>query len=227
VIDEIKTIKQRNLYFYDPSLTINPDYTKELFKAMKGLNKKFTCFGNIDILGKDEEFLKLASEAGCQNWYVGFESVSQETINKLGKRSNKVENYSSAVKKINDNGMHIIGAFIFGFDTDKKDVFDNTIKMVYTLDIDFAEFTILTPYPGTPLFDRLDKEGRILTKNWSKYTEHGNVVFKPKYMTPEELLHGAERVRKEINSFSGISKRLLSAKKVNLHNIVGNIFQYA
>ena len=227
VVEEIKTIRQKHLYFYDPSMTINPDYAKQLFRAMRDLNKKFVCFGNVDVLGRDDELLKLASEAGCENWFVGFESISQETINKLNKKSNKVENYASSIKKIHEYGMTVIGAFIFGFDTDTKDVFDNTAEMIYDLSIDIAEFTILTPYPGTPLFDRLDKEGRILTKDWSKYTEKDNVVFMPKNMTPEDLLDGTLRVKKKINSLSGISRRLLHNKNFSFHNILGNLFQYS
>jgi len=226
VIEEIKSIRQKHLYFYDPSMTINPDYAKQLFKAMQDLNKKFVCFGNVDVLGGDDELLKLASEAGCENWFVGFESISQETINKLGKKSNKVENYASSIKKIHEYGMAVIGAFIFGFDTDTKDVFDNTAGMIYDLSIDIAELTILTPYPGTPLFDRLDKEGRILTKDWSKYTEKENVVFMPKNMKPEDLLDGTLRVKKKVNSLSGISTRLLNNKNFSFHNIFGNMFQY-
>jgi len=226
VVEEIKSIRQKHLYFYDPSMTINPDYTKQLFKAMQSLNKKFICFGNIDVLGKDDELLELASRAGCENWFVGFESISQETINKLDKKSNKVEDYASSIKKIHEHGMSVIGAFIFGFDTDTKNVFDNTADMIYDLNIDITELTILTPYPGTPLFDRLDREGRILTKDWSKYTEKNNVVFMPKNMTPEELLDGTLRVKKKVNSISGISKRMLNNKNFSFSNIFGNLFQH-
>ncbi len=225
VIKEIQSIKQKYLYFYDPSLTIDPKYTKQLFREMKSLHKKFICFGNVDVLQKDEELLQTASEAGCQKWFIGFESVSQETINKLGKRSNKVEQYASSIKKIHDYGMAVIGAFIFGFDTDTKDVFCTTTQMIYDLHIDIAEFTILTPYPGTPLFDRLDREGRILTKDWSKYTEKDNVVFKPKQMSPDELLEGTQQVKQEVNSLSGILRRSLHNKQFILHNLFDNLFQ--
>ncbi len=85
VIDEIRSLREHNLYFYDPSFTINAKYSKELFRKMAGLNKRFVCFANIDLLGRDEEFLSLARKAGCQQFFIGFESVSQDTINALGK----------------------------------------------------------------------------------------------------------------------------------------------
>jgi len=227
VIEEIENIKHKYLYFYDPSLTINPTYTKRLFKAMQCLDKKFTCFGNINVLKKDEELLKVARDAGCQNWYIGFESISQETIDRLGKKSNRVENYIPAVKKIHEYGMSIIGSFVFGFDTDGPDIFKRTVDMIYDLEIDIVEFTILTPYPGTPLFERLEKEKRILIKDWSKYTERGNVVFEPKRMTAEELLNGTEWANNEINTLSGLLRRIFNSKNFTFHNFVSNIIQFS
>ena len=223
VIEDLKTVKQKKIWFYDPSLTINPRFTKELFKAMKELDKKFTCFGNIDVLAKDNELLKLSREAGCQKWFIGIESVSQKTIDQLGKKSNKVERYEPSIKKIHDYGMLVIGGFIFGFDGDTPDVFDATVEWVNKLKIDIPEFTILTPYPGTPLFERLKKENRILTYDWSRYTEKGNVVFQPKNMTPETLLNGQRRVSKQINSFSGTIKRALNNKQFLVKTIKNNV----
>ena len=219
VVEELQSIKQRQLWFYDPSLTINPRYTKELFRRMKELNKRFIAFGNIDVLSRDDELLKLAGEAGCRMWFIGLESLSQKVIDRLGKKSNKVENYASAIKKIHDYGIGVIGAFIFGFDEDTPDVFNYTTEMVYELAIDTPEFTILTPYPGTPLFERLEREGRILTRDWSKYTEKGNVVFQPKNMTPSQLLEGTNKAIREVSSLSGFMKRTIYDKHFFVRNI--------
>ncbi len=191
VIDEINSLRSKVFNFHDNSMTIKPDYTKELFKKMKGLGKKFYGFGNINVLGSDDELLKLASEAGCVGWLIGFESISQESINIIGKKTNVVKNYFRSVKKIHEYGMIILGSFVFGFDGDKPDTFGLTDDFVSKSEIDVPDAMILTPYPGTPLFDRLEREGRILTKDWNKYNfEH--VVFKPKYMTPEELLENTK-----------------------------------
>jgi len=183
------------------------------------LNKRFIAFGNIDVLSRDDELLKLAGEAGCRMWFIGLESLSQKVIDRLGKKSNKVENYASAIKKIHDYGIGVIGAFIFGFDEDTPDVFNYTTEMVYELAIDTPEFTILTPYPGTPLFERLEREGRILTRDWSRYTEKGNVVFQPKNMTPSQLLEGTNKAIREVSSLSGFMKRTIYDKHFFVRNI--------
>jgi radical SAM superfamily enzyme YgiQ (UPF0313 family) len=227
VIEEIKTLKHRTLHFYDPSLTTNTRYTKELFKEMKNLNKKFTCFGNINILSRDDELLKLSKEAGCRHWYIGFESIDQNVIKHLGKKSNKVKEYAKSIKKIHDYNLSVIGSFIFGFDSDTKNVFENTRIGIEELSIDVPEITILTPFPGTPLFNRLDREGRILTKDWSKYnTRTGDVIFQPKNVTPEELAEGVKKVTNDLFSYSKIIKRNLKTKNFNHRTIFLNILQH-
>ncbi len=189
VIEEIKKIPQKTLMFYDASLTIDPSYSKELFQNMKGLRKRFFCNGNADVLAKDEDLVRLSNEAGCIAWLVGFESLSQDTLDSVGKKTNKVDDYAQAIQNIHKNHMAVIGDFMFGFDTDTPEVFQTTLKAIKELKIDVADFSILTPFPGTPLFTKLDIEKRILTKDW-KYYNMGHVVFVPKQMTPDELLQG-------------------------------------
>jgi len=157
----------------------------------------------------------LASEAGCQYWLVGFESISQDTINSIGKKTNKVEDYEKTVQKIHKYKMKILGNFVFGFDEDKTDIFDETLKLAYQLKLDLAQFSVLTPFPGTPLFERLEKEGRILTRDWVKYTEAA-VVFKPKNMTAEELVQGGMKCYKEFYSIRNIIKRIIENKSFDI-----------
>jgi radical SAM superfamily enzyme YgiQ (UPF0313 family) len=191
VINEIKHISQKIIMFYDLSLTINPSYTKELFSKMKPLNKRFFCNGNVDVLSKDTELISLSKEAGCIGWLIGFESVSQETMNQVGKKSNKVSEYQKVVKDIHNHHMVVIGDFMFGFDSDTPAVFSKTLSVIHRLGIDVADFSILTPFPGTPMFDKFEKENRILTHDWTKYNMH-SVVFQPKQMTPDELKSGVK-----------------------------------
>lgn len=224
VIEEIKSIKGKNLFFIDASLTINPSYTKTLFKAMIGLNKKFDCFGNINVLAKDDELLKLAYEAGCNKWFVGLESISQETINSINKKTNKIEEYAIAIQKIKNYGMMITGLFMYGFDNDTPNVFDQTLQALYELNLDTASFSIVTPYPGTHLFNKLEKEKRILTKDWSKYNE-GNVVFKLKNMSEEILLQGIKNASKEYYSFSNSLKRCFLNKNFNLSHLGSKVVE--
>ena len=189
VIAEMKSMPQKTLMFYDNSLTIHPEYTKTLFKKMKGVHKKFFCNGNADVLARDPDLVRLSKEAGCVAWLIGFESVSQQTLDTIGKKTNLIDDYVLAVKNIHRYGMVVIGCFMFGFDTDTLEVFEKTLTIITELEIDVADFSILTPFPGTPLYKKLETEGRILTKDW-KYYNMGNVVFAPKQMNPEQLRNG-------------------------------------
>ncbi len=214
VIEELKQIPNRVIIFRDASLTLNPKYSMELFKAMKPLKKKWIANGNINLLGKNEKFLKAAREAGCISWFVGFESINPSSLKEAHKVSNKAEDYDKAIKVVRKYGMGIVGGFIFGFDNDTPEIFDATLDAVLSWDIDAAEFNILTPYPGTPLYYRLDKEGRILTKDWTKYTQ-AHVVYQPKNMTPKELLEGTKKVIKGFYSFEEMMKRIYGSLKIH------------
>ncbi|MCD6448154.1 MAG: B12-binding domain-containing radical SAM protein [Thermoplasmata archaeon] len=214
VIEELKQIPNKVIIFRDASLTLNPKYSMELFKAMKPLKKRWIANGNINLLGKNEKFLKAAREAGCISWFVGFESINPSSLKEAHKVSNKVEDYDKAIKVVRKHGMGIVGGFIFGFDNDTPDIFDATLDAVLSWEIDAAEFNILTPYPGTPLYYRLDKEGRILTKDWTKYTQ-AHVVYQPKNMTPKELLEGTKKVIKGFYSFEEMMKRMYGSLKIH------------
>jgi len=211
IIEELKGIKAKKIFFADASLTINPKYSKELFKALKEVNKKFHCFGNINVLARDDEFLRLSREAGVEKWYLGIESISQQNIDQAGKGTNKVNNYAQAIKKIRDHDMIVTGFFIFGLDFDTVDTFDATLKAIYEWELDEASFSILTPYPGTRLFDRFEKEGLITNYDWSQY-EEGKVNYKPKNMTPEELIDGIHRIAMDFYSVKNCFKRSFNVR---------------
>jgi len=209
VVEEMKTIKAKRIFFADASLTINPKYSKQLFKSMKEVNKKFDCFGNINTLARDDEFLQLAREAGVVKWYLGIESISQANIDQAGKGTNKVDNYAKAIQKIKDHNMQVTGFFIFGLDHDTLDIFDNTLQAIFNWGLDEASFSIITPYPGTRLFERLEREGRIISNDWSRY-EEGKINIKPKFMTEKELLDGTRRISFEFFSMKNCIKRSFS-----------------
>ena len=215
VIEEIKNLPQKFFTFYDTSMTIDTKYTKELFRNMIGLKKKFSCNGNADVLANDIEFVKLSKKAGCTSWLIGFESFSQQTLSSVNKITNKVEEYKKAVENIHSNNMIVVGDFMFGFDTDTKDVFDGTLMQINKLGIDAADFCILTPFPGTPIYDKLEKEKRILTKDWSQYTLK-NPVFKPKNMTSAELLAGVRKMYCEYYSTPNNIKRIFKSMRLGV-----------
>jgi len=227
VIKDIESIPGKSFDFQDTSLTINTEYTKKLFREMKNLNKRFYANGNINVLSKDDELLKLAKEAGCTRWFIGFESICQESINSAGKKTNKVEEYSSAIKKIHDHGMIIVGSFIFGFDNDTLEIFDKTDEFVYESGIDALAAHVLTPYPGTPIFNKFEKEGRILTKDWSKY-DHETAVFQPKNMTPDELEYNVATLHKKWYNLQNNIRRVLNNSKLGFQpfkdTVIANIY---
>ena len=220
VIEEIETMPNDFFIFHDPSLTTNPKYTRKLFKLLieKKIRKSWSASGNANVLATiDEDFLKLAKKSGCIQWNIGFESVSQASLNGVRKTCNKVEEFEKIVKRIHKYGMLIQCGIIFGFDQDTVDVFDATLEKLHELQIDIVQVNILTPFPGTPLFDRLEKEKRILTRDWSKYNLT-TVVFKPKNMTEKELFEGARKVAKEFYSLPNViirtAKILMTSKRI-------------
>jgi radical SAM superfamily enzyme YgiQ (UPF0313 family) len=219
VVEEIKNMPNKMFIFHDPHITLHRKYAQELFKEMirQKVHKGWVANGTTNILGNvDEEFLNLARKSGCVEWFVGFESVSQEALNNIKKSHNKGENFKKMIERVHDHGMTIQGGIIFGFDEDKNDVFDITLETINDWELDVLEVNILTPYPGTPLFERLNNEGRILTRDWSKYNQV-DVVFQPKNMTVEELYNGAKKVAKEFyspkNLISNISRIAIITKK--------------
>jgi len=206
VIREVNNISAKEIFIYDSNLTWHMKYNKKLFSELKKFNKRWQANGTVNILGENEELLTLAKDIGLFGWFIGFESVSQKSLDDINKKHNKVVNFGKAIKKINSHGMIIVGSFIFGFDGDTPDIFDNTIKAIDEWGIDMAEFHILTPFPGTVLFDRLKNEGRILTEEWDKYS-YANVVFEPKNMSKQELFEGTRKVAKKYHSIFKIFKR--------------------
>ena len=211
IIDEMKSIKARAMFFSDASLTINPAFSKALFREMRPLNKHYDCFGNINVLSRDDELLRLAGDAGISMWYVGIESLSQQNINAVGKTTNKVEDYGKAIRKIKDNGMMVTGFFMFGFDYDTLETFRRTLEAIYEWDLDGIALSIMTPYPGTRLYQRMEKEGRITCRDWSRYAE-GTLTYKLENMTEEQLVRGIQQMGLDYFSLPRIAKRCL------LHN---------
>jgi radical SAM superfamily enzyme YgiQ (UPF0313 family) len=209
VVKEIKQMPHKMFIFHDPHLTINPNYARKLFQEMikNKIKKKWIANGTTNVLSKiDDEFLNLARKSGCVEWFVGFESINQDALNKSKKTHNRIEDFNKLIRKVHNHGMTVQGGIIFGFDEDTPNIFDATLKELNDIDMDILEINILTPYPGTPLFERFKNEGRITSYDWSRYNQV-DVVFQPKHMTEKELFEGAKRVAKEFYSGRKIIKR--------------------
>jgi radical SAM superfamily enzyme YgiQ (UPF0313 family) len=217
VVEEIKQMPNRLYVIHDPHLTANRKYAKELFKELirQKIRKPWVANGTTNVLGTvDDEWLQLARKSGCVEWFVGFESVSQKALNSIKKTHNKVENFHKMIKRIHSFGMTIQGGIIFGFDEDTPDVFDATIEKLHEIEIDVLEVNILTPYPGTPLYDKMKVENRLITNDWSRYNQV-DVVFKPKHMNEKELFEGARKVAKEFYSWPNIILRDIKILGIN------------
>jgi radical SAM superfamily enzyme YgiQ (UPF0313 family) len=133
-------------------------------------------------------------------------------LKEVGKGFNVVEKFRDYVKRIHDNGISVEGAFIFGFDHDDKDTFKRTLDFIVKAKIDFAQFGILTPFPGTKLYQRMKQEKRIIVQDWEKY-DIAHSVFTPARMTPEELEEGRRWIEDEFYSFRSSARRMLGLGK--------------
>jgi radical SAM superfamily enzyme YgiQ (UPF0313 family) len=188
VIDEIRSIKARRFVFNDVSLIEDREYARELFSALIPLKKVWGALCTARI-GRDEELLDLMRKSGCVYLLIGFESVSGNALYDIRKRHNNPERYDALVSTLHDKKIVVQGCFIFGFDHDTLEVFDQTVEAVDNLKIDIPRYAVYTPYPGTALFKRLKQENRLLHENWYYYdTQHA--VFRPKQMSPEQLDKG-------------------------------------
>jgi len=206
VMAEINEFDGKNILFVDDNIVSNTKYAKELFDHLIPLNKQWYSQCSLTI-ALDDELLKLASESGCKGLFIGFESVSEASIKEIHK-INLVRKYKSYVHKIQDYGIAIEGAFVFGFDNDDKEIFQKTIDFCHDLDLDAAQFGVLTPYPGTRLYQRLDDSGRILTYDWSRY-DATHVVFEPRNMSVQELYDGVYSAYDQFYSLRSIFTRFL------------------
>jgi len=221
VIEEIKQMPNKLYVIHDPHLTANRKYALKLYKELihHKIRKHWVANGTTNVLGAvDDEWLRLAQKSGCVEWFVGFESVSQAALNGIKKTHNKVENFRKMIQRVHKFGMTIQGGIIFGFDEDTPDIFDTTLEKLYELEIDVLEVNILTPYPGTPLYDKMEHEGRLITKDWTKYNQV-DVVFEPKNMTKKELYEGARKVAKQFYSWPNILGR--NMKILNYNRNIG------
>lgn len=207
VAREYCSFKGKVVIFWDDNLAADLSYAKELFSAITPYQKWWSSQASIHA-GKNEEFLELAARSGCKQLFLGLESISQMSLNQSNKAFNKVEEYYGIIKKIQSFGIAVQAGIVFGFDEDDKSIFKNTLDFLETTGIQNATFNILTPYPGTQLFYRLEREGRILTYDWSKYNARTDVVFKPKKMSCTELLEGFNWVNQKFYSFKSAYKRL-------------------
>ena len=209
VIKEIRDIqcpespsRRRSIFFADDNIIANKKYAVELFRALKPYRLNWSCQASINI-SKEDDILRLMKDSGCGSILIGLESVSEQNLTRMNKRLNLRYNYLEAIQKIQSYGILVHGSFILGSDFDDLSAFDELIHFIKEAKLLMPLINILTPFPGTELHKRMDEEGRILHKDWSKYDAR-HVVFKPVLMSPEELEKGYKKVIREVYSYESI-----------------------
>jgi len=213
VVRDIKESGAKNFMFLDDNIIGHPKYAKELFKAIKPLNIIWVGQASVSLLVKDDELMQLAADSGCKALFFGIESVSEEQLKTMRKAFNDIEHMENAFKKIKKMGILIHASMVFGFDNDTKEIFEDTVRFLTKNKVSTVSFNVLTPYPGTKIYNDLKKENRLTTTDW-KYYDHNTVVYKPKNMTPYELQMGKINARKKFYTISSVLKRLSG----NLYN---------
>jgi radical SAM superfamily enzyme YgiQ (UPF0313 family) len=192
--------------FLDDNIIGEPQYAKELFRAIKPLKIKWVGQASLSF-AHDTELVQLAADSGCAGLFFGLESVSESRLGKMRKSLKELEKVEEAIRKVRSYGIHLMASLVFGFDEDTPQTFRESLEFLNKNKMGSATFNILTPYPGTKIHKQLQEEGRIFTDDW-KYYDHSTVVYEPKNMTPLELLSGRLWVRKEFTKISSILKRL-------------------
>ncbi len=207
VAAEYGSFRGKRIIFWDDNIAGDKQYAKALFRAIAPYRKSWSSQATLDA-ASDDEFLDAAARSGCKQLFFGLESVSQPSMDGVGKELNRVEDYASIISRVHAHGIAVQAGIVFGFDEDTQAIFKDTLDFLEEAGIQNATFNILTPYPGTPLFQKLDAEGRILTRDWRKYNGRADVVFQPKQMSVDELLAGFRYANDRFYSLPSIAKRL-------------------
>jgi radical SAM superfamily enzyme YgiQ (UPF0313 family) len=205
IVAEFKADRQPYGVFVDNNLGSRPEYLRRLCHALRPLEKIWSAAVTIDVTD-DPDLVRAMGLAGCTGVFVGFESLQNGNIVAAHKKSPRTEEYARRVEIFHRNGIQVNGSFVLGFDDDRPDVFAKTVEWIEQQRLECATFHILTPYPGTPLFEQMEREGRLLHQDWELY-DTGHVVFRPKHMTPAELAEGYAWCYRRLFSHRSIWRR--------------------
>jgi radical SAM superfamily enzyme YgiQ (UPF0313 family) len=199
---EIDRLPGRHLYFLDDHLFGNRRFATGLFDGMAGMGRVWQAAGTVDsVLAPG--LLERAAGAGLRSLFVGFETVNPANLAEQRKRQNVNRSYEEVVRRLHDNGVMVNASFVFGMDGDGPDVFDRTVEWAVSQGIETATFHIMTPYPGTALFDRIEAQGRIRHRDWDRYDTR-QVVYEPLGMTAAQLEDGYRRAYRDFYRWSAL-----------------------
>lgn len=212
VIEEIKSLKSKIITFFDPNFFADRSYSIALMKELEKLHISWAGSATVNA-AFDSELMECAKRSGCKGLLVGLESLNATTLKNANKGFNDPNQYKEAIAIMQSYGISVNGCFVLGMDGDTEELLLSLPEQVKYLNLNLARFSILTPVPNSPLFRKLDGEGRILTRDWSYYGQH-QAVFKPRNMSPERLEEIYRWVWKETYSFKNIwgrAKRIPNA----------------
>lgn len=211
-LSEIDRLPGKHLYFLDDHLLGNQKFATELFDGMRGMKRVFQGAATVDSILRGN-LIEKAAEAGLRSVFVGFETFSEENLKQSNKKQNLKKDYELAVQRLHSLGIMINGSFVFGLDEDDNQVFSRTVDWAVKNAITTSTFHVLTPYPGTKLFQDFENQGRILTKNWDLYDTR-NVVYQTKNISAEDLKAGYDWSYREFYSWNNILKASLNHDSV-------------
>lgn len=203
IVEEVKTVKGLNpralIAIDDDNLSMDKRFARRLAEALIPLNVRWMCTADVSI-AEDEELLKLLYRSGCGMVYIGFESISEKSLDSVDRsnwKAKQVKDYPKAIHKIQSYGIGVWGSFVVGFDNDEGSIFQDMEEFIVANNLYAVYVGILTPFPGTRLRERLKREGRLLDTDWSHYTL-ADVNYVPRRMTCEELEEGHYRLFKNV-----------------------------
>jgi radical SAM superfamily enzyme YgiQ (UPF0313 family) len=206
VVADIRQQGARDLIFVDLNLVADKDYAARLFEALVALRVRWYGLAT-SLIVEDAPLLALAARSGCRGLLIGLESITPDNLADSRKGFNHPERYPELVATLHRHGIALQGCFVFGLDHDRPDVFMKTARLAIEAKIDLPRFAVVTPFPGTALYKRLAREGRILTRNWELY-DGQHVVFEPAHMSVLELQRGIEQAWKHAYSLPSMLRRL-------------------
>ena len=212
---ELKGQNKRFFFFVDDNITSNMGQAKEFFRALAPLKLRWVSQASINA-AHDEEFLQLLVESGCEGLLIGFESLNPENLRAMSKGFNTMRGgFEKALANLRRYGIKLYVTFIFGYDQDTPATFAETVDFAKAHRFYIGAFNHLTPFPGTPLYRRLEENGRLLYEKWwlDERYRYNMIPFQPQRMSPEELQRGCLEARRAFYSVPSILRR--SVDKVN------------
>jgi radical SAM superfamily enzyme YgiQ (UPF0313 family) len=225
VVEEIKRYPERMYFFVDDNILFSHKYAYELLEALVPLRIKWGSQTSLASLCSDKELLKLAVRSGCVSMFVGFESISQESLDAVNKGFNHVDSYASSIEAIQTAGIAVLGAFVFGFENDTPQTIADTLEFVKRNNIAMVSTGIMTPFPGSDIAEELERQGRIFDRDYEHYTG-GNLVWHHPNFEQDELEELYFAFRRKFYSVPSIAKRFWANRRQATFYLAMNISHY-